>query len=382
LDLVQSIISKRCLKKLVGEERDQKLFPEHGKVLLPVDLIRTVAIILVILLHASIEPAPAVDIMSSEGVQLWWASNVYASLASPAVPLFIMLTGALLLQPSKVNEPLKVFFKKRLSRIGLPFLFWGGAYFAWRVFVNGEVLTSGSILQGVLAGPYFHFWFLYLLLGLYLFTPLLRVIVAYADWKLIKYFLLVWFVGTALVPLFGLYENLIGPALWFKQNVFLLSGMMGYFVLGAYMVKWRLRSSILILILASSLVFTISGTYFLVGTLGERFSQFFYDASSVSIVIASIALFLLLLTVPAKQVENQSRINRFLHLVSQNTLPIYLFHVMVLEVLQKGYLGFKISVTTMNPIVEIPFITVIALLVSLVVIIPLKKIPYVKRIVG
>jgi len=142
----------------------------------------------------------------------------------------------------------------------LPFLFWGGAYFAWRVFVNGEVLTSGSILQGVLAGPYFHFWFLYLLLGLYLFTPLLRVIVAYADWKLIKYFLLVWFVGTALVPLFGLYENLLGPALWFKQNVFLLSGMMGCFVLGAYMVKWRLRSSILVLILASSLVFTISGT--------------------------------------------------------------------------------------------------------------------------
>ena len=360
-----------------------KMLPENGKVLLPVDLIRTVAIILVILLHASIEPAPAISIMSSEGVQLWWASNVYASLASPAVPLFIMLTGALLLQPSKVNEPLKVFFKKRLSRVGVPFLFWGGAFFAWRVFVYGEVLTSSSIFKGVLAGPYFHFWFLYLLLGLYLFTPLLRVIVAYADWKIIKYFLLVWFVGTAIVPLFGLFENLIGPALWFKQNVFLLSGMIGYFVLGAYVAKWRLRSSILVLIFASSLVFTIIGTYYLVGNLGERFGQFFYDASSISIVVASIALFLFLLTVPAKQVENHSsRINRFLHLVSQNTLPIYLFHVMVLEVLQKGYLGFKISLTTMNPIVEIPLITAITLLVCLAVIVPLKKIPYVKRIIG
>jgi len=57
------------------------LLPKNGKALLPVDLIRTVAIILVILLHASIESAPAVDIMSSESVQLWWASNVYASLA-------------------------------------------------------------------------------------------------------------------------------------------------------------------------------------------------------------------------------------------------------------------------------------------------------------
>ena len=70
---------------------------------LPVDLIRTVAIILVILLHASIEPNPTLDFMSPQGVQLWWASNVYNSIARTAVPLFVMLTGALLLQPNKAR---------------------------------------------------------------------------------------------------------------------------------------------------------------------------------------------------------------------------------------------------------------------------------------
>jgi len=43
-----------------------------------------------------------------------------------------------------------------------------------------------------------------------------------------------------------------------------------------------------------------------------------------------------------------------LKVVSQNSLSIYLFHVIVLEALQKGYLGFKKSVTTINPIIEIP----------------------------
>jgi hypothetical protein len=55
---------------------------------------------------------------------------------------------------------------------------------------------------------------------------------------------------------------------------------------------------------------------------------------------------------------------------------------MVLETLQKGYLGFKISVTTINPIIEIPVITAVTLFICLAVIIPLKKIPHVKKVLG
>jgi surface polysaccharide O-acyltransferase-like enzyme len=109
--------------------KEQKSYPKNEGTSLPVDLIRTVAIILVILLHASIEPNPNVNFMSPEGVQLWWTSNIYDSISRGAVPLFIMLTGALLLQPNKADEPLRVFFKKRWNRIGIPVLFWGAIFF-------------------------------------------------------------------------------------------------------------------------------------------------------------------------------------------------------------------------------------------------------------
>lgn len=89
---------------------------------IPVDLIRTVAIFLVILLHISIEPIVAPPQLITTA---WWAFDFFNSIARPCVPLFVMLTGYLLLQPTKVNEPLKVFFKKRFARIGLPFIFWG-----------------------------------------------------------------------------------------------------------------------------------------------------------------------------------------------------------------------------------------------------------------
>jgi surface polysaccharide O-acyltransferase-like enzyme len=363
--------------------KDTKVPSQNEGIALPVDLIRTVAIILVILLHAAIEPTPDINIMSPQGVQLWWTSNIYDSIARSAVPLFVMLTGALLLQPNKVDEPLRVFFKKRWNRIGIPVIFWGAILFIWDFLVRGQSLSVVSILQGIFAGPYVHFWYVYILIGLYLITPLLRVVVAHADWRIIRYFLLVWFIGTGIVPLVTLYANLSSQTIWFKNNVFLLTGLIGYFILGAYVVKLRFRSSILYLGLILSTVWTILGTFFLVGTLGESYSQFFLDASSFSVIIASVTMFLILAAIPNQTIEKRFPTgNKILKVISQNTLPIYLFHIIILETLQKGYLGFKISVTTINPIIEIPLVTAVTLLLCLSIIVPLKKLPFVKRIIG
>jgi surface polysaccharide O-acyltransferase-like enzyme len=352
-------------------------------VTLPVDLIRTVAIFLVILLHAAIEPNPNLDLMSAPAVQLWWTSNVYDSIARTAVPLFIMLTGALLLQPTKTAEPLRVFFKKRWNRIGIPVLFWGAIFFVWDFLVRGQPATVLYVVQGILAGPYVHFWYVYVLVGLYLITPLIRIVVAHADWRTIRYFLVLWFVGTGILPLLTLVAGISPQAVWFKQNVFLLIGLLGYFVLGAYVAKLTLRRSILALLLTLSTAFTVVGTYFIIASLGETYSQFLLDASSFSVIIASVSLFLLLASVPTRKIETRlPRGNRLLKVISENTLPIYLFHIIVLETLQQGYLGFKISVTNINPIVEIPLVTVVTLLICLAIIVPLKRIPYVKRIIG
>ena len=114
---------------------------------LPVDLSRTVAVVLVIFLHASIEPTHTV-VYVGQGMQLWWASNVYDSISRTAVPLFVMLTGALLLQPNKADEPLRVFFKKRWNRIGIPVLFWGAVFFVWDFTVKGQPLTASLCSAG------------------------------------------------------------------------------------------------------------------------------------------------------------------------------------------------------------------------------------------
>jgi surface polysaccharide O-acyltransferase-like enzyme len=363
---------------VLGIYRGKNLDPKAGNLSLPVDLIRTFAIVLVIMLHAATEPIPIVNQMSSQGVAMWWTTNIYDSLARPAVPLFVMLSGALLLQPAKLNEPLSVFFKKRLNRIALPFLFWGAAYFAWRVFVNGETLTPNSILQGVLTGPYFHFWFFYLLVGLYLITPVLRVLVAYVDRKTFRFLMILWFLGTAVASLLSLFGSLS-----LNANVFIITGWIGYFLLGAYALKVHVRSDVLLALLVSGSAWTIIGTYLVVGTIGEQFSQFFHDAASFSMIGASLALFLLMAAIPSSTLQERiPRGSRLLRLISQNTIPIYLFHVMVLESLHRGFFGFQISLANMNPVLEVPLITALTLLICLAVIYPLKKIPLLKRLIG
>jgi len=351
---------------------------QERRLSVPVDLIRTVAIIAVIVLHTTTD-GTSFDPQEPLAVWRWWFVDVYQSMSRVGVPLFAMLSGALLLQPYK-TESLSVFFKKRWARIGLPFLFWGAIYFAWTFFTDPEAFTSSYIIQSVLSGPYWHFWYLYMLIGVYLFTPLLRVMVAHADRKLIKYLLIVWLLGAILVPipsLFGSYH--------LSSNVFIIPMWVGYFVLGLYLLDAKVRRSTLLACLLLGLASTAVGTYFMAATFGGTQTYFFQDYFSPTMILASVTLFMLLNTVQAPQNQTKPRhpkISLLLRKISENTLPLYLFHVMIIESLQRGYFGFTISSSTLNSIVEVPLISLVALFICLAVIIPLKKIPGLKRLIG
>jgi surface polysaccharide O-acyltransferase-like enzyme len=93
---------------------------------IPVDLIRVIAIIGVILLHASNDLTSQI---TSLPILRWWMVDIYQSVGRMGVPLFLMLSGVLLLAPSKKEEEISYFFKKRFIRIGLPFIFWSSIYF-------------------------------------------------------------------------------------------------------------------------------------------------------------------------------------------------------------------------------------------------------------
>jgi hypothetical protein len=64
-------------------------------------------------------------------------------------------------------------------------------------------------------------------------------------------------------------------------------------------------------------------------------------------------------------------------------LAIFLFHVIVLETLERGYLwGFTISGNNLNSIIEVPLLTAATLFICLAVILPLRKVPILNKLIG
>jgi len=351
----------------------------NNRLVIPDHLIRFLAMILVILLHASNAPLQA----SSVPASYWWTAVVYKSLALSCIPLFVMLSGALLLQPAKLNEPIRVFLWKRLNRLGLAFAFWSGVYTAWSFYITKLPLTRSNIYQAIMydlfSGAYYQFWFIYLIVGLYLITPILRVIIANADLRIIRYFIVLWFLGVAILPLIQ-----FATSYTLNSNVFVIGGFVGYFLLGMYAQRIKLRSIILYGFLIFSIALTIFGVWLMnypLSALGQ--GSYFFGYLTINVVMGSTALFLILINFhPDWPGAAHTALTRLVQAISKNTLPIFLFHVIILESFERGFFGFTLSFTTLNPIVEIPLITVLTLFITLGLVLLMKKVPILKKLIG
>ena len=88
------------------------------------DVVRCVAMLMVIGVHC-IDPFYISPTMRVIPEYTHWAA-IYGSLLRPSVPLFVMMTGLLLL-PVK-QQPLGTFYKKRIFRVLFPFLIWSVLY--------------------------------------------------------------------------------------------------------------------------------------------------------------------------------------------------------------------------------------------------------------
>ena len=148
-----------------------------------------------------------------------------------AVPVLVMVTGSLLLDPERQPE-----IPRRLRRIGAAYLPWSAVYQLYYLACRGFSDWKGA-LAGVLTGAY-HMWYLWMLAGLYLVTPLLRPIAQ--DRKLCRLFLGLH-LGASCLTYFGPYLPWVGTAV--KQaadmaHLDFLAGYVGLYLLGWYLKRW------------------------------------------------------------------------------------------------------------------------------------------------
>ncbi len=151
------------------------------------DITRIVAMLLVVAVHTT--KLPTHQTLEAYAIASWF------TLGKTGVPLFLMLSGALLL-PKKEN--LALFFAKRVRRVVLPWGFWAGvATVPYILSGQYEIWQLFTLLPRMFISE---FTFLPVLFGVYALLPLLRVLVHNSPKTMWWYAAALWFLGISVLP--------------------------------------------------------------------------------------------------------------------------------------------------------------------------------------
>jgi surface polysaccharide O-acyltransferase-like enzyme len=331
--------------------------PEVRKVKLDwADGLRLFAACSVIFLHVA---ATGVLHYGQISMANWWTCNLYDSAVRSCVPLFLMLTGALLM-PRETS--LTQFLSKRMTRLLFPAAFWSVIYLAYHYFLRDTGAPRGLAptikwLYGTMQQkPEFHFWYLYEIVGIAAFLPLFgRAVRAATDQELF-YYLSIW-----ATTLFGNYPSIGQYAIHIDLVYF--SGYLGYLVAG-YAIATRqikLNKSLVVLAIAIGYLFTVWQTYH--ATAAGHFIETFYNPLAPNVAIMALGIFYLFRYANLKPITGLGAI------IQQNSYNIFFAHILVLLLLARV----GITEFIMNPVVGVPLLSLACLAICIVLALGIRK---------
>lgn len=319
------------------------------------DCLRIMATFAVMILHIASQYWYAVD----TGTYEWKVFSFYDAMVRWAVPVFVMISGALFLSR---DVGLERIFKKNILRLVTAFIFWSALY----AIINLITGRSGpkNALREFVEGPT-HLWFLFMIVGLYILVPLLKKIVA--NDELAKYFVLLSLVFTFVLPyiitIISLYSGKIASiagGILKSVNFNFTLGYVAYFVFGYYFSHINIKKKWIIYLLGIvGLFVTIFAQVFL-PISDKAASSVFHENMTVNVMLISVSIFVFArnnLSFPNASQKTAAMIKK----LSEYSFGAYLVHAMVITQLNH-ILG--LNTLSFNPIISVPVIGIVVFIIS------------------
>lgn len=318
------------------------------------DVIRIIATFGVIALHVFVPGYSSVV-----GSYNWFISVIGNSLVRWSVPLFVMLSGVLFLQPSK-EISYTILLKKYIPRLLLAYVFW---FLSYIVIQKITAFCSNESLKLDLSP--FHLWYLPMLIGVYLLIPIIRKISV--DKKIIHYALILWIIY--LIGCFCNFEQIPHIGILFKSNSII--GYAGYFLLGYYVSKCEItkkQTLCILLIGVLGAIFCVGGNLIMSYQSGVSETKFLSNLGP-AVIAMSLGLFTLIKQATPK-IEH--RLICFIEYIRKDLFGIYLTHLIYLNVLMKFQ-------DICNRLITLPIIMILVFILSLYTTKMIRRIPLLRK---
>lgn len=307
--------------------------------------LRVFAIMCVIMLHCMI---PYVSNPSYYGSKSYFFNLIVNSIARTGVPLFLMISGALILNDELTND-IKSFYKKRLSKLLIPLFSWNVIYFLFYVKLGKNELDFMSFINEVLNnGTAYHLWYVYNLLSIYLLAPYLKKIVDNSSIKQLVFLMVLMGFCTTIRPALN---NMVSPVYIYLFEP-ICNGYFLFFLAGYVLDKMELSKKALWIFLvlgAIGIGISLWGNHM---NSSINLINFKHNGGyDISSLLLSMAMFILF----------RSKIsfgNGFIKSISKLSYGMYFIHVAIIDII------FEYFMIDSSPIVSEIYLFVISLVVS------------------
>lgn len=338
---------------------------------LRMDALRVFAAVSVVLLHA------AARSWDKHGLD-FGAAIFFDAAVRYSVPVFVMLSGRFFLDPER-EMPLDKLFRKHILRLLPLLLFWALIYaflnHVFLPFLQGEEVSWRSLWSVAILGDY-HLWYLLMILGLYLATPVLRLVAQ--NRRVMWYYLALW-------ALFGVCGRMISTfpgcsalktLLTDRAHLNFFYGYTGYFLLGYALHIEPLaprREKLLRLLWPAGFLCIAAATAFASLRSGKHVERYMSNFS-VFVLLEAVGVFVSFDRSPAlDKLTQRPLFAKALRLLVPLTLGVYLVHPAVLSLctrfLHRG-----------PALLLIPVQFAAALILSVAGVFCVKKIPLLRKL--
>lgn len=292
----------------------------------------------------------------------WFSANLFHSIFIFAVPIFFMISGAMLLDFNKKYD-LKTYIFKRINKSIIPYIVWSILGLLFFIFVLHTVNISDvnlmyiftGLIKGNIVRPY---WFFIPLFELYF------LYIIFSRFSDNQRYLIILIIMTFIV---NLLVNLKGIT---------IVGYLCYALCGYYIHKYDINKNIRLILYLFSIIGVLIifvGTCYLSMSSGNYVATF-KDYVSIPVMVYSVGLFVFIKNNLVNIMDN-IKIHNVVSFLDLYTFGIYLIHWFVIQFLIEI---FKININSLIYRLLAPFLII---LVCIGITYIIRKIPIVKRIV-